>query len=192
MSRWAAAWIVMTAAPAIAQDAGPPRTVNGQILGSVEDFADHGPARICLESVAIDLSAEETATLQYAGIHSATLRVTTGARYYELTHGDTWANRKRGRSVLERPGFSILRARGSAKARYVLWAATEYSDGERIPVVWIGGTALRGDVQDLPILSRIGYQTTTPADCSRRYGYGWDMLLGDEPVSQRKDETAKP
>ncbi|WP_448661817.1 hypothetical protein ACG3SL_14195 [Sphingomonas sp. CJ20] len=184
--------LVMNISAARAQDAEPPRTVNDEILGPVADFQDKGPARICLQDIAIDLDTGETATLQYAGIHAATLRVDGAAGELVLRHGNHWANRRRGALVVDRGGWSILRSRGKALGRYVLWAVPEYSGGEREPVLWLDGTMLKGDRRDLPILNRITFHSPTPANCARRYAYGWDMLLGDEPVSQRADGTDKP
>ena len=59
------------------QDISTPRTVNGIQLGPIEDFQTRGPGRVCLEEAAFDLTRDESATLQYSGIHSASFVVTS-------------------------------------------------------------------------------------------------------------------
>ena len=71
-----AALFLLAAATAAASDVPPPRTVNGEVLGSAEDFATSGPARICFASLAIDLEQNERAYLEYSGIHSSQMRIT--------------------------------------------------------------------------------------------------------------------
>ena len=46
-----------------AQQIEPPTTVNGEILGTAEQFATRGPGRVCIGSVSIDLVPGETVLL---------------------------------------------------------------------------------------------------------------------------------
>ncbi|WP_326523430.1 hypothetical protein [Sphingomonas sp.] len=163
-----------------------PKTVNGAELGSIAEFQDHGAARICLQTAAIDLIEGETAVLQYAGIHAATLRITSKRGILDIRHGDAWARPRGMRQIVSRrDGQTIRRQETDGAVGYVLYAVTEYSRRKQVPVLMIGGSALRGLRDDLAILARIDVSTREPALCDRTYTYGWDMVLGEEPVSRK-------
>lgn len=171
------------------QQVEKPKTVNGQELGTVGEFQNRGPGRICLENAAFDMIASETATLQYAGIHSASLIVTAPEGNLQVQHGNHWARSgKRLITVWQKGTQSIRRHGRGSRTEYLYFAPNEYSDGEAALVLIVSGKALKGDNSDLPRLHRLTLHPNAPDGCLRRYTYGWDMLMGDEPLSTGKKE----
>jgi predicted peptidase len=161
-----------------------PTTVNGDSLGKPEDFRTNGPARGCIENVAVDLITGESAYLAYAGIHSGKLRVISEAGQIDIVHGDTFA-KVSGRkiSVSKKDSFRVVRSGRGSKTKYLFYAPTEYSDGEEYLNLIVSGSRIRGVKDDLQIVDRISLSRKLPEGCAMRYSYGWDMLFGDEPLS---------
>jgi hypothetical protein len=183
------ALLLLPSTPATMQQVETPRTVNGQALGTVVEFQNRGPGRVCLENAAFDMNEGEAATLQYAGIHSATLVVTSPEGNLWIRHGDHWARKSSRLSTIWQNGDRAIRRKGRGKkATYYYYAATEYSDGESVLVLIVDGTALTGSDKDLPRLNRLTLQPKRAENCLRQYTYGWDMLLGDEPLSTGEKE----
>jgi len=184
----ALAAIFFIASPsAVAQEVEKPKTVNGDPLGEIDTFQTRGPGRACLENAAFDLIDGETATLQYAGIHSASFIVTSPDGNLLVQHGNAWApRRERMTTVWKRDLQSIRRAGRGSKLRYFYYAPSEYSEGEPVVTLFVSGKALKGDNSDMSRLRRLSLHSDAPPDCLRRYSYGWDMLFGDEPLSTDK------
>lgn len=180
--------VVFLAVPiAAAQEVEKPTTVNGDSLGEIEKFQTRGPGRVCLENTAFDLIESETATLQYAGIHSASFVVTSPDGNLLIKHGNAWAPRQeRMTTVWKRDLQSIRRAGRGSGLIYFYYAPSEYSDGQPIVTLLVSGKILKGDSSDIPRLMRLTLHADVPPDCLRRYTYGWDMLFGDEPLSTDK------
>lgn len=172
----------------IAAQAGNPTTVNGQELGPAENFKTVGPARVCLENAAVDLVEGEIAYLQYAGIHRGVLRIDAAKGHWEVVHGDSWAKQTRRRLMYTDGETSVYRLHVKGPPSYLFFAPTEYSDGEAAPIASVAGTIMDGSRRDTETLRRISIFRDAPPGCARRYAYGWDMLFGDEPVSQDKQQ----
>lgn len=173
----------------VPQQVEKPKTVNGEEVGTIAEFQNRGPGRICLENAAFDMIEGEVATLQYAGIHSASLILTSPDGNLLVRHGDHWAQRdKRAVTVWQKDAQSIRRVGRGSRAEYLYFAPTDYSGGEPMLVLIVTGKVLKGDNGDLPRLNRLTLHKDTPDGCLRRYTYGWDMLMGDEPLSTGKKE----
>lgn len=169
------------------QDVETPRTINGQAIGSPKEFETRGPGRVCLQGATIDLVEGEAATLQYAGIHHATLIVTSPKGNLLIAHGDHWADRGKGAVVIWRKDSQSIRRRGrGASVKYLYFSPTEYSNGEARLILIVSGETLKGNRRDLSRLRRLGISANPPDNCLREYSYGWDMLMGDEPLSTDK------
>ena len=160
----------------------PPRTVNGAVLGSAADFATRGPAQVCMREIAITAREGEVAYLGYAGIHSGTLRLVIGEKYVDFMHGESWGVPKRElRPVAERSGYRIARER-EGKRRYAILVSRPDAPEQEKVLVWISGTAVAGSAGRLGLVDRLRVQMPAATGCQRTYAYGWDMLLGEEPV----------
>ncbi|MCL6250429.1 hypothetical protein M3P36_05140 [Altererythrobacter sp. KTW20L] len=72
-----------------------PTTVNGQVLGPVENFTTHGPALVCMEGMGVHVRQGETVYLEYLGIHDGRLRkVMSDGSSLSLAHGDAWVDQR--------------------------------------------------------------------------------------------------
>lgn len=169
--------------PDASQEVAKPITVNGEELGAVEAFRNQGPGRVCLENAAFDMVKGEAAALQYAGIHSASIIVTGPEGNLLVRHGDSWAKPGKLTTVWQDGAQSIRRGGRGSRTEYLYFAPTEYSDGEAQLVLRVSGKVLKGNNSDLPRLHRLTLHSNAPDGCLRRYTYGWDMLMGDEPLS---------
>lgn len=195
MSLLSAYWIGLSLAAAQVET---PKTVNGEELGSVEEFQDRGAKRICLATASIDLEPDETATLQYAGIHHATVRVTARSGYFDIIYGDTWAPMKEQKvGVLSEDLRQIYRI-GRGKSRIYAFQLEDTGTGtdtdtdtDTEPYVSfplrISGPRLAGNDRDLAVLRRVSLYSDDPPGCDRQYRFGWAMLFGDEPLSTGKE-----
>jgi hypothetical protein len=168
----------------------PPRTVNGIELGDADDFATPGPATVCMEQMTVTPRQGETAYLSYSGIHAGSIRlVLTDGDYVEFAHGDNWADQRPGG---QRPAYvddkvRIYRFEDGREVRYQVFAPSEWDQGRQRAVVLITGTGLSGNRFDERIFDRMSLTGGGDMHCDRRYGYGWDSILGDEPI-----ETTEP
>lgn len=168
-----------------------PTTVNGDSLGKAEDFRTSGPARVCIENAAIDLVAGENAYLEYAGIHSGRLRVISDDSQFDISHGEVWAKPKGRQTAVVNSGWLHVTRRGHKRTtEYLFYAPNDYSDGKYVLTLRVSGPQMLGTNADLQILSRINLYSDQPDNCVRSYHYGWDMLLGDEPL-KTNSETEK-
>ena len=176
----------------LAQAAGePPRTVNGIELGEAEDFATPGPAMVCMAEMIISPRQGETAYLSYSGIHNGSIRlVLADGDYVDFAHGDAWADQRRGG---QRPAHvdgevRYYRFEDGREVRYQVFAPSEWDEGRLRAVVNISGTGLSGNRFDERILDRMSLAGSDEARCDRQYGYGWDIILGDEPIETTASE----
>ena len=156
----------------------PPRTVNGQPIGTAAEFRRHGPARICLESTRIILHRGETSELDYLGIHVGKITIKTLDGDLHVSEGDAWAAPKRSERAFETDGGFIERVGRGRSARYLIFSPSDYSD-KPTGRVWVEGSALRGNDRDRTILDRIEVTLKPPMECDQRFTYGWDALLGE-------------
>jgi hypothetical protein len=158
----------------------PPRTVNGAVLGTAEDFSTTGPAIICMRELAVEAGAGETVYLGYSGIHNGTLRWQGPQGAIEFKQSESWQPpRGRGRLVGEFGHYSVYRKRDSADL-YLAFLAGE--EGEMRLDLRIAGGALDGSKRDEPLLKRLLQHSGRSPRCDRTYAYGWGMIMGDESV----------
>ncbi len=155
----------------------PPRGVNSSILGTAEEFAVPGPARVCLMRTSVEVAAGETAYLDYLGIHFGGIRIAGPRGTFHVTEGDAWAEPRGGRVVPDLLGRTVERHRREGRARYLIYGPSGYGPTRERPAVWVEGDAL-GRSRDLAILARIDVDQDDVASCRRRFVYGWDTILG--------------
>lgn len=153
----------------------PPRTVNGQIIGTAEEFRTMGPARVCLLETSVDLLEGEAAYLDYLGIHAGAIRVVGPRGTFLVREGDAWAEPRGGHLGEDWRGRTIARHRQNGRPRYLIYAASDYGRDGESPRTWVEGDAL-GRSRDRTILDRINVHPGKPAGCQRRFGYGWDSI----------------
>lgn len=164
----------------------PPRTVNDQVLGIAADFTTAGPARVCLNDLAVLAPDGSSVQLLYSGIHSGTLRLTSGKSYFDIRVGDAWAEpRDRGSVVARGDGYFIRAHVDEPPLKYLVYRNTEY--GFR-PTAWIEGPRLRGYPLDKAILRQLEFQRADSTPCDRTYRFGWSVIFGDEPLSEGRSE----
>ena len=162
---------------AAAQDVPPPRTVNGEILGTAEEFRVSGPARVCLMGTAIDLLPGENAYLDYLGIHWGAIRVIGPHGEFRVREGATIEPRG-GQLSEDWRGRTIARFRDHGRRpKYLLFATAADEPWYEYPQTWIEGDAL-GRSRDRAILRRVRTDEEAMAGCQRRFVYGRDMILG--------------
>jgi hypothetical protein len=152
----------------------PPRTVNDEILGTAEEFATRGPARVCLMSTSIDLLAAETAYLEYMGIHSVGVRIVGPGGTFRVRVG-AWAKpRSSFRTVRRSRNMKIQRHRVEGRSRYLFYARSEDDEGGMHRVAWVEGDAFDGSLRDRRIYERINVNLADINTCQRRFVYGWE------------------
>ena len=157
-----------------AEEIPPPRGVNDSVIGTAEQYRTAGPARVCLIHTTVDLRPDETAYLDYLGIHWGGLRVVGPTGSYMVREGDIWANpRHGGETVPDRRGRAILRLWHEGRLHYLIYGP----NGER-PLVRVEGDGL-GRSRDLAILRRIQVSQADMSSCRRRFVYGWETILDD-------------
>jgi hypothetical protein len=163
-----------------AQAAEPPRGVNNSVLATAAEFETPGPARVCLVQTGIDLTAGETAYLEYLGIHWGGVRVVTAKGAYIVREGEGWADpRPPGRPVPMSRKWRVTRHASPEGPRYLLRGRSEYSlDADR-PIAWLEGDALTGAARDRKILHRIDVDQTDLGSCRRHFVYGLNFILGN-------------
>lgn len=143
-----------------------------------------------MSDLSYSLEAGETAYLSYTGIHS--LRVTIiGLRgSFELAVSENFARPKQSRTrFLRAPDKEVFEIGDDASFRYLVYAKTAFSEGRKIPLVWLDGTALRRNRSDETLVSRISVKTPDPAMCDITYRYGWGVILEGEPFVERRTGT---
>jgi hypothetical protein len=161
------------AAPATAREPGPPpRGVNGAVLGTAEANRMPGPMRVCFIDTGLALRADETAWLDYLGIHAASIRVAGRHGQYLVREGNSWAvPPEPGRAVADARGRRIVRYGTARQFRYLIYGpVTDAGPGDR-PSVWVAGAALNGTARDRAILNRIA-PVAGNGRCRRRFVYG--------------------
>lgn len=163
-----------------------PRTVNGQVLGPVEQYTTAGPARVCIENLAFTALPGESVSLDYSGIHEGRLRLNRGSSWVMLSMGEIFIPPREVGDVLERgPDFYIADISDSSKLRYGLFGPDKYQSKPHY-LVRIDGPALSGEPSDRGILRRIDLQRDGSAPCNVTYHFGWDVLFGDEPLAVKR------
>ena len=168
------------AAPAI----DPPRTVNGEVLGTAEEFTTAGPARVCIRSLMITANRDESVSLAYAGIHNGELRLNRGNNWVSAALGESWVTpRQRGDVIERRPDSYIADISDDKDLRYGLFASGGDGEGYYL-LVRIRGPAFTGDERDRSILRRIELREPQSPACDVDYNFGWPMLEGEEPVRE--------
>lgn len=169
---------------ALAQQAPePPRTINNGVLGAAAEFATRGPARVCLTRTSIDVLADETAYLDYLGIHSGSIRVESPRGSFLVQEGDAWAEpRSEFQVVRQNADLEIERHRERRRSRYLFYGRSEYESARTRRVVWLEGSALTGSSRDATIYRRINVNLGEDAACNRRFNWGWGWLTGNEPM----------
>ncbi|TFI57800.1 hypothetical protein E2493_13320 [Sphingomonas parva] len=165
------------------QAADPPRTVNDGVLGTTEEFATKGPARVCVGNTMVEVLPGETAYLDYLGIHWGAVRIVGPHGKFVVKEGDSWAPLKRPDLFQDESGRTFARTRRDGEPAYLLFAATEFSDGEEVPRVWISGEALKKG-RASSILERVRTRQKEATGCDRAFNYGWDMLFGEESIEK--------
>jgi len=178
--------------PILAQSAvEPPRTVNGIELGDAENFATPGPAVVCMDRMTISPREGETAHLSYSGIHAGTIRlILADGDYVDFAHGDAWADQRRaGQGPAHVDGeLRYYRFEDGREVRYQVFAPSEWAEGRRRATVNISGTGLSGNRFDERLFDRMSLTAGDEANCDRRYDYGWDIILGDEPIETTESQ----
>ncbi len=157
----------------------PPRTVNGAVIGTAEQFQRDGPLAICLESTRIDLDKGHRSYLDYLGIHAGSVRIVTAQGEIKISEGDIWAILKGMKRLYDTANGFIDRIGRGRRTRYLIYAPSEYSE-KLVPRVWVEGSGIRGTKADRRILDRVTVSKKPPEKCDQRFDYGWDMLLGNE------------
>lgn len=162
-----------------AQQIEPPTTVNGEILGTAEEFATRGPGRVCIGSVSFDLVRGETAYLNYVGIHWGGLRISTPNGNFDMNVSGSWADPgEPNRWVPDWRGRTIGRYRQEGRLTYVIFEPVKEL-GEERPWVRVKGDAL-GKSHDMDILNRILVNRGKIDGCRRHFEYGWEFGLEAE------------
>lgn len=173
------------------QSASAPIGVNGSVLGKAEEFAFHGPGKVCLREAWVDLTERETAHLKYSGIHHQTIEISGPNGTLELEEGEAWAKPNVRRTLLfHKPGMDVFEIGTDTEFRYLVYGATEYSAGHLVPMIWVDGDVLRGDIRDKKIVSRINLGAANQG-CRITYNYGWGVLLEGEPIVTRENESTQ-
>lgn len=173
----------------LAQAAPVPTGVNHAVLGKAEDFAFHGPGRVCLREAWIDLSDREVVHLKYSGIHYQTIELAGPDGILELKEGEAWAKPNGERTLLlRRAGMEVFDIGNAREFRYLVYGANQYSKGQLVPMIWLDGDVLVGDARDRKLVSRINIGVRDVKKCKISYSYGWDVLLEGDPMVIRRNE----
>jgi hypothetical protein len=175
-----AAVLLLAAAPVPA-----PTTVNGQVLGTSEEYTTAGPARVCLENVVVTALPGESVSLGYSGIHDGRIRLNRGSSWVELSMSQIWIPPKEVGEVLDRRAdFYIADISDTSNIRYGLFGPDRYNDKLHY-LVRIDGPTFSGDPSDRGILRRIDLMREGSPPCQVTYNFGWDVLMGDRPMAIR-------
>ena len=169
----------------------PARTVNGQELGTAEEFATRGPATVCMRELVIRPRAGQAVQLGYSGIHSGTLRVILeNGAYGDFTDGEIFIDqRKRATGpVATRPGMEIFLIHDQRpKVEYQLEGTRPQTDDYSPPRVLVSGPGLASDRTDDRLFDEVSFADPESVTCNRRYQYGWGVLLEGEPFDVQND-----
>ena len=140
---------------------------------------------MCIENLMITALRGESATLSYAGIHHGALRLNRGRSWIDATLGEIWIQPRRvGDVIIRRPTTYIADVSGETSLRYGLFGYDEFYKRSRA-LVFIDGPGLFGDQADRSILRRIELRQNDSPPCDVTYHFGWDMLLGDQPLVEK-------
>ena len=151
----------------------PPRGVNSSVLGPAEEYAQTGPARVCLMHTSIDLETGETAYLDYLGLHHGGFRVTGPRGTFHIREGNAWRVPSGGSPVSDPHGRRVERHLQEGQFRYLMYGRSDDYPDRDAPLVWVDGDVIGGS-DDLAILGRIDISQDDRASCDRRYFYGFD------------------
>jgi hypothetical protein len=151
----------------------PPRGVNDEILGTAEEYAVAGPARVCLMQTSVEVETGETAYLDYLGIHFGAIRITGLRGTFHVRVSGIWTEPRGGQVAPDLRGRTVRRYRQEGRPKYLIYSASEDQPNEESPLVWVEGDAL-GRSRDLAILARIDARQGDLASCRRRFVYGLD------------------
>lgn len=166
-----------------------PMTVNDQVLGDPSEFETVGPARLCMDSMAIDLAEGEAGYLEYAGIHRGSFKVLAPEAAYSIVFVDYWQeNTRRARTVRKGKSWSIKWS--GSKKQPIFHMFVDYDKGEgAISIGTIKPNAPRAWEAHREFLDRLTLSPEFIENCDRRYAYGWPMLMGDKPLSSKPNEN---
>jgi hypothetical protein len=168
-------------------EAPPPRTVNGEVLGSPSEFTTKGPSRVCMNDVMITALPRETVSLNYSGIHSGVLRLNRGTSWVDAAVGDIYVSpRELGDVIVRTSNYFVADASNSSQLRYGLFVPPDGFHHRHYLRVWIDGPALSGDEGDGSILRRIEIRNDQSPPCDVTYRFGWDVIFGEQPLAVRK------
>jgi hypothetical protein len=182
--------LIMLAAQAAVE---PPRTVNGIEVGRPENFATHGPARVCMRDMVLSPREGETAYLSYSGIHNGGLRlVLANDEDIEFTLGEIFIDQRRADQgpTFRTPEMRVYLIERGSEVFYQIHGRVEVDDGEWRwrPLVNVEGSALGGNRRDDDIFRRLSLDGDKGAHCDRRYNFGWGVILGDETIDSTEPE----
>ena len=174
------AFLLVAAAPM-------PKGVNDAVLGTPEQYSFHGPGRVCLREASIEIAKDEVAYLKYSGIHFQTVEIEGPKGSRELKEGEAWAKPKKQTSLFAKNSdMSIFEVGDDTEFRYLIYAKNRYSDGKQVPLIWVDGSALKGDETDKALVSRLNIGSLPFKQCGIQYNYGWGVLMGDEGMVTRR------
>lgn len=165
-----------------------PTGVNDTVLGNADAFKVQGPARVCLNSISVDLMADETAYLSYAGIHNGELEVHGPRGLFRISESEIYKDGgAKGRAEMATDTTIVYWDRQSADPTYALFLPSDRSQR----VANVTGSAVTGARSDKWFLSRIGLSENSPTGCSRTFRYGWDEILGLSDTPKRRAGESK-
>ncbi|RED15189.1 hypothetical protein [Parasphingopyxis lamellibrachiae] len=165
-----------------------PRTINSVELGNLADFTIEGPARLCVGDMAVDLESEETAYVQYLGIHNASVIVADPRRSYELNISDNFADPADSAQMVSQTHRALLTQHGNGTRARFLYSSWNVDLNEFSPRIWIDDEQVRRPRIARQIFGKISFVDDQPANCDRIFVYGWEALFGDG-VGERRNAS---
>jgi hypothetical protein len=160
-----AALLLLVAQPAVPPE--PPRGVNSAIIGTAEENAVSGPARVCLIHTSIDIRSGETAWLDYAGIHWGVVRIEGPQGVFRVREG-AFADPRRGRIIHDARGRLIRQRHVAGGVSYLIYGGSRRAPR---PLAAVEGEAL-GHGRHAAVLARIDADRRDLSTCQRRFSYG--------------------
>lgn len=168
-----------------------PRTVNGQVLGTVEQFTTLGPAAVCMRDLRLAPVAGERVTLGYSGIHSGSIRLSTARGDANFALHEILAARKfRGELVEKARDRRIYLDLFEDQPALFVWMREPNGDDPkrwRVHAVVTGELVANQDFSLILARARLG-DPRESSSCDRTYEFGWGVILGDEKLSEKRGE----